>query len=418
MLKKLFFLVFVLLNLVVFVQPASAQQQEQQKITLHLFYGEGCPHCAKEKEFLEREVIKKFPNLEIKQYEIYKNKNNSQLMYQTSLLLQTDVGGVPFTVIGDQYVVGFAEGITDRKIIDILTAYQSDASEYYDLVDQAKVVLLDQVKNPQTPVEKTKKIEATASTLNVEAVEKIKLPFLGEINPKTFSLPIITILLAAVDGFNPCAMWTLLFLISLLLGMEDRKKMWILGGAFIFASATVYFLFLAAWLNLFLFLGLVSWVKLLVGLIALGAGGYYLYDFVVNKAGACKVTGGQEKSSFFNKLKKVISNRSLLMSVFGIIVLAVSVNLIELVCSAGLPAIYTQILSLSGLSPVQYYSYLLLYILIFMLDDLLIFVLAMTTLRVTGIQGKYARFSHLIGGILMLIIGLLLLFKPEWLMFG
>lgn len=171
-------------------------------------------------------------------------------------------------------------------------------------------------------------------------------------------------------------------------------------------------------MNLFLFLGLVSWVKLLVGLIALGAGGYYLYDFVVNKAGACKVTGGQEKSSFFNKLKKVISNRSLLMSVFGIIVLAVSVNLIELVCSAGLPAIYTQILSLSGLSPVQYYSYLLLYILIFMLDDLLIFVLAMTTLRVTGIQGKYARFSHLIGGILMLIIGLLLLFKPEWLMFG
>lgn len=234
MLKKLFFLVFVLLNLVVFVQPASAQQQEQQKITLHLFYGEGCPHCAKEKEFLEREVIKKFPNLEIKQYEIYKNKNNSQLMYQTSLLLQTDVGGVPFTVIGDQYVVGFAEGITDRKIIDILTAYQSDASEYYDLVDQAKVVLLDQVKNPQTPVEKTKKIEATASTLNVEAVEKIKLPFLGEINPKTFSLPIITILLAAVDGFNPCAMWTLLFLISLLLGMEDRKKMWILGGGIYF----------------------------------------------------------------------------------------------------------------------------------------------------------------------------------------
>lgn len=417
MLKKLFFLVFVLLNLVIFVQPVSAQQQEQQKITLHLFYGEGCPHCAKEKEFLEREVIKKFPDLEIKQYEIYKNKNNSQLMYQTSLLLQTDVGGVPFTVIGDQYVVGYAEGITDRKIIDILTAYQSDASEYYDLVDQAKVVLLDQVKNPQKPVEKTKKIEATASTLNVE-VEKIKLPFLGEINPQAFSLPIITILLAAVDGFNPCAMWTLLFLISLLLGMEDKKKMWILGGSFIFASAVVYFLFLAAWLNLFLFLGIVSWVKLLVGLIALGAGGYYLYDFVVNKDGACKVTGGQEKSSFFNRLKKVISNRNLLMSVLGIMVLAVSVNLIELVCSAGLPAIYTQILSLSGLSPVQYYSYLLLYILIFMLDDLLIFFLAMTTLRVTGIQGKYARFSHLIGGILMLIIGLLLLFKPEWLMFG
>ena len=163
---------------------------------------------------------------------------------------------------------------------------------------------------------------------------------------------------------------------------------------------------------------MVSWIRLVVGLIALGAGGYYLYDFIVNKDGACRVTGGKEKSNFFNKLKTVISNRSLFMSVVGIVILAVSVNLIELVCSAGLPAVYTQILSLSGLSTIKHYFYLLLYILIFMLDDLLIFVGAMVTLKAIGIQGKYARFSHLVGGVLMLIIGLLLLFKPEWLMFG
>ena len=102
----------------------------------------------------------------------------------------------------------------------------------------------------------------------------------------------------------------------------------------------------------------------------------------------------------------------------GIILLAVAVNLIELVCSAGLPAIYTQILSLATLDRWQYYLYLLLYILIFMLDDLIVFFIAMITLKAVGIENKYVRFSRLIGGILITIIGLLLLFKPEILMFG
>ena len=92
--------------------------------------------------------------------------------------------------------------------------------------------------------------------------------------------------------------------------------------------------------------------------------------------------------------------------------------MVELVCSAGLPAIYTQILSLSNLPTWQYYFYLGLYILIFMLDDLFVFFTAMFTLKAVGVESKYARYSHLIGGVLMLVIGLLLLFKPEWLMFG
>ena len=106
------------------------------------------------------------------------------------------------------------------------------------------------------------------------------------------------------------------------------------------------------------------------------------------------------------------------LALVGIVVLAFAVNLVELICSAGLPAVYTQVLFLSNLARWQYYFYILFYIFIFMLDDLLIFFIAMTTLRLTGLTTKYSRWSHLIGGILMLIIGLLLIFKPEWLMFG
>jgi hypothetical protein len=102
----------------------------------------------------------------------------------------------------------------------------------------------------------------------------------------------------------------------------------------------------------------------------------------------------------------------------GIIVLAFLVNLVELVCSAGLPAIYTQILALNNLANWQYYFYIFLYVFFFMVDDLLIFIVAMVTLKMTGLSTRYARYSHLIGGILMIIIGILLIFKPEWLMFG
>jgi ABC-type protease/lipase transport system fused ATPase/permease subunit len=150
----------------------------------------------------------------------------------------------------------------------------------------------------------------------------------------------------------------------------------------------------------------------------LGGGGYYLKEYFFNPHSTCKVTGTDKRRKVFEKIKKLTHEQNFWIAFFGIILLAAAVNLVELVCSAGLPAVYTQILTLNSLPTWQYYGYLLLYIFVFMLDDLLVFILAMTTLKMTGISDKYSRISHLIGGIAMVIIGLLLLFKPEWLMFG
>jgi len=124
------------------------------------------------------------------------------------------------------------------------------------------------------------------------------------------------------------------------------------------------------------------------------------------------------KQKVFGRLKEVVYRKNLLWSLFGIILLAFSVNLLELVCSAGLPAVYTKILSMNELSTVQYYLYLLIYIVVFMLDDLAVFIITMITMKRVALNTKYARYSHLIGGIVMLIIGLLMFFKPEWIMFG
>jgi hypothetical protein len=152
--------------------------------------------------------------------------------------------------------------------------------------------------------------------------------------------------------------------------------------------------------------------------VALFGGGYSLREFFVNKDSGCKVVGAEKKRKTFDRMKEVVHQNSLWLALGGIILLAFAVNLVELICSAGLPAIYTQVLALNDMATWKYYLYILGYIFFFMLDDLIIFFIAMTTLRVTGITTKYTRVSRLIGGLLMLIIGLLMIFKPELLMFG
>jgi len=175
---------------------------------------------------------------------------------------------------------------------------------------------------------------------------------------------------------------------------------------------------MSAWLNMILFLGFVAWFRILIGLFALFGGFYSIKEFLLNKDSGCKVTGEEKRQRIFERMKSIIKQNSLFLSLIGIIALAFVVNLVELICSAGLPAIYTQVLALNSMSGFKYYLYILLYVFFFMLDDLFVFFVAMITLKMTGVTTKYTRASRLIGGIIMLLIGLMLIFKPQLLMFG
>jgi hypothetical protein len=239
----------------------------------------------------------------------------------------------------------------------------------------------------------------------------------GNIDLKSVSLPLATILIAVVDGFNPCAMWILIFLITMLINMKDKKKLYILGSVFIITSGAVYFLFLSAWFNFFSLIGYVYWIKIIIGIVAIISGILHIKGALFSKGG-CKATNEGQRESIMERIKKSLGQKSFLLSIIGIISLAISVNLIEVVCSAGLPAIYTNLLSSIKLSTYEYYLYLLLYIFFFMLDDLIIFFIAIKTFEVTGIAKKYTKWSNLIGGVIILIIGIILIIKPELLMFG
>ncbi len=409
MIRKILFVLGV--YLVIIPVNSVFAQEKIDDITIYFFWGENCPHCEKAKPFLEN-LEQKYPEVKVRDFEVWGDSQNRKLLAEFGKELKATISGVPFIVVGEKYFSGWMnESVTGKQIENAILCVKNNNCQ-----DVGKKILLleGQMENNENSQGNKNEIVSELSSIP----QTIEVPILGEIETKNLSLPLFTIVLGALDGFNPCAMWALLFLISLLLGMKDRKRMWILGTAFIVTSALVYFIFMAAWLNLILFIGMIVWVRVIIGLVALLGGLYNLKEYFTNKDASCKVTGTEKRQKVFEGLKKITYQKSFYLALGGIILLALAVNLVELICSAGLPAVYTQVLALSDLALWQYYAYILLYVFIFMLDDLFVFFIAMTTLQMTGITTKYSRWSHLIGGVLMLIIGLLLIFKPGWLMFG
>lgn len=416
--KKILFSAILFLIAYISIPPAVAQN----KVNLYFFYGDGCPHCAKEEKFLDR-LEKENQNIQIKRYEVWHSQDNAQLLSDLSKKLHLDVKGVPVLIVGDQTIVGYYDDqTTGSKIKNLIDDYTLNGCN--DIVAPVLNTGSDETCTHGCNVNDEECLhdcgcssDNTATSTN-NLPETLKLPLIGEVNLKTVSLPLLTVLVGVTDGFNPCAMWVLLFLISLLVGIKDKTRMWVLGSAFIFVSGLVYFLFLSAWLNLFIFLGFVFWVRAAIAIVALASGGYQIYDFYKNRTVTCVVEKSDKRKKVFEKLREITNEKNFWVALIGIIILAFAVNLVELVCSAGLPAVYTQVLAMSNLPAWQYYGYLLLYILFFMLDDLLVYIIAMKTLQIKAGTMAYGKYSGVVGGVIMFIIGILLLLKPGWLMFG
>lgn len=396
-------LAFVSLSLFVPLLNPPAKAKEAAPpypVTLNFFWGNGCPHCAEEEKFLNK-IEKDYPTLTINRFEVWGSAKNRDIFKQVGQKLRVDVSGVPFTVIGTNNVSGYyneeTTGAQIKQYIDeCLTKQCVDVvSEFAPIIPK-----VDPWKEAPKSLPK-----------------EVSFPLIGKVDLTKLSLPAIAIVIGTLDGFNPCAMWTLLFLISLLLNLKDRRRMWLLGITFLLASGLVYFFFMAAWLNILLFIGFIVWVRVAIASFALVAGSFSLNKYYQHRMG-CIVENDDKRKKTFEKLKKITYDKNLLMALLGITALAFAVNLVELLCSAGFPAVFTQILALNKLPTFQYYTHIALYILFFMLDDIIIFVIAMRTLEATGISTKYAKYSNLIGGLLMILIGILMILKPQYLMFN
>lgn len=426
---------FLIVFAVFLLLPVSAKADEKV-INIHLFYGNGCPHCAAEEEFLS-DYLKDRTDVKLYKYEIWYDSHNQELLSKVQKEMgTTNKNGVPFTVIGKKTIVGYADGVTDEQIKDAINYYlNNDYRDYAgEITGKVKKVEVkedttkDESKTEDKKENKIEKADDTTSTQKEKdkALDEVNKTLkthliLKKINVKNVSLPIIAILLGLVDGFNPCAMWILIFLITMLFNMKDRKKMWILGLTFILTSGIVYLMFMLAWLNLATFISKIAFIRLLIAVIALVVGLINVYKYIDSlkkKDEGCDVVDKKDRKKIMEKIISITHEKKFIIALLGIMVLAASVNIIELMCSIGIPLLFTQILAMNNLSTFSYMIYMFIYIFFFLIDDIVIFVISMVTLKVTGLSTKYTKYSHLIGGIIMLIIGLLLIIKPELLMFN
>ena len=395
-------LLLFLISIFIFL-PFSVRATEV--IDIHLFYSSSCPHCKSEKEYLN-ELSKNDESIKVHLYEVSKDKDNSALLDKVQKLIDGESPYVPYTVIGSKYKVGFSNS-TKVELENIISSYKEEG--YVDIVGGI-------IDGSITSDNIDKYLEKT----NVEVDDDVSIPLLGKVDPKDVSIPIIAIIMGLVDGFNPCAMWILLFLISMLLGMKDRKRMMYLGSLFIVASASVYLLFMVAWLNIVINVTSIKWVQILIAIVALIGGLINIRSYIksLGQDSGCTVVDDNKRKKIFGKIKKFTSEKSLILASVGVVLLAISVNVVELACSAGLPVLFTNILAINNVGTNLSSIYILIYIFFFMLDDLIVFNVAMFTLKVTGVTTKYTKYTHLIGGLIMLLIGILLIIKPEWVMFN
>ena len=384
---------------------SGSRYQSNPGADIVAFVQEDCPHCADFHIFAEEK------GWIVDYHEI--TQINSQYMFEdvqahAPILNQ----GVPTIVIDGHVLQGYkTDNTTGKKIENIYNACKESAIgclSYEAFIQSDSIITLESAA------------ESTCTDGCEAPLDKyvFDLWFIGEVDLTLLSLPALSVLLGFLDGFNPCAMWVLITLLTLLISTSDMKKIWIIGGTFLFVSGAIYYLFIAAWLNVFLLIGFNLIVQKIIGLVAVGGGGFYLYEAFGKDPNECKVTNMSQRQKTIARMKHVLEISAWPAMVLGVSILAISVNMIELVCTAALPAIFTQILAFNEVENTARYGYIGLYILLYMIDDFVIFAIAVYTLHATGLTSKYRRFTLIFGGFLMYSLGLLLIFAPELLTFS
>lgn len=357
----------------------------------------GCPRCAAAKAWLPG-MAARHPGFTVTSVDLVSDAAGRAALAE--LVKRHGVGGASIPVLHacNSVVVGFDQPATTGARIEKLlerwtTACPGAVGEEIEGVLGAEEVI----------------VEPTG----------IDVPLLrwldGRLDPARLGMPLFTIAVGLVDGFNPCAMWVLLLLLSILVNLDDRWKIIAIAGTFVVVSGAAYYAFMAAWLNVFEWIGYLRSVQVALGLFAIVIGAIHIKDFVAFKQGVSLSIPEAAKPGIYQRIRRIVNAENLAAAITGAFVLAVLVNVVELLCTAGLPALYTNILSQQGYGPAGRYGYLFLYILAYMFDDSLMVAGVVWSLSRFKLQERGGRWLKLVSGSVVLLLGGVMLFKPEWL---
>jgi thiol-disulfide isomerase/thioredoxin len=444
----------------------SGESSGDDQVTIFLFFRDGCPHCAEEKQDLQK-LEQGYPWIRVYYLNAVIEKDRFARMAD---IYNVSTSAVPMTFIGDDAYVGYTRdngsleevnnaylGYKNQILNDIVERKEElgitfdpdiTASDLYEYIDSEikDYSLLHQIL---LSILVLYILSLLVFHRNIRHDMKFRRHWIGGLLfymiimffifimtvsssaitnfAYRFPFPLFVFIIALADGFNPCAFTVLVILLSLLTYTKNKRTMSYIGSIFIITSAVMYFIFIMAMIMLTTF-AIDKWgtlIMMILGFLVLAAGAINLKDYFYFKKGVSLSISEKNKSRIMVKARKIVNmlkdkNTSLLLALGGTIALAVFVNLVELGCTAILPLIYSSSLSNSYGTQVTaaHVLWTAFYAIIYIIPLLVILINFIYTFKSSRVSEKEGKILKLFSGLLMVLFGLILILRPSLLTFG
>ena len=391
----------------------SDGNSQSKKVKIEYFGRKDCKNCANLEKFL-KELSTKRDDFEYVEHKIDESKEEKAFFDETTSKLKL-VKGTPIIYIDGHIIQGFNTADTTGKEIESLINSAKAKDKILTLKEYLESGQAGNVSSNGAVCTGDTVCEVPGLTKGAENQVLVNIPIINKIVDLTnYSLFTMSLILGTIDGFNPCAMWVLVLFLTALIAVGNKVKMFRVAGLFIFAEAAMYFFILNAWIYAWDFVGLDKWVTPLVGIIGIAGGIFFIRNYL--KKGdtlECEVTDFEQRAKISKKIKDIANKPFTLLTALAIIGLALSVNVIEFACSVGIPQTYTKILQINEVPFWTRQFYTFIYIIGYMVDDIIVFGFALMSINKLQLTTKYSKWVNLFGGILMIILGLIMLIKPS-----
>lgn len=356
--------------------PAAASDD----LTIVVFWGDGCPHCAAEHAFLE-ELTAEFPGVAVEDYEVWYHPENLTRFEETAREYGVEPMGVPMTFFGEHVWIGF----DNRVAAEIRAAVEAAVSNI--TTDDA------------LPADDTSAV--------------LDLPIVGSVDVASVPLAAATVAIGLVDGFNPCSLWALSVLLALVVRGGSRARIAAVGGAFLLVTAAIYGAFILGAYSALSLVSHLDWVRLVVAAVALVFGLVNVKDYVWFRNGPTLSIPERGKPALYQRMRNVaLGEKTLLVTVIGTVALATGVAVLELPCTAGFPVLWANLVSAADVGTQATVGLLGIYLGFYLLDELIIVVAVVTAMRVTKLQEQHGRVLKLVSGALMVALAAVMVVTP------
>ena len=413
--KSRFFALMIMLFGIFWINQISYSDGNSQskKVKIEYFGRKDCKNCANLEKFL-KELSTKRDDFEYVEHKIDESKEEKVFFDETTSKLKL-VKGTPIIYIDGHIIQGFNTADTTGKEIENLINSGKTKDKILTLKEYVESGQTGNVSSNGAVCTGDTVCEVPGLTKGAENQVLVNIPIINKtVDLTNYSLLTMSIILGTIDGFNPCAMWVLVLFLTALIAVGNKVKMFRVAGLFILAEAVMYFFILNAWIYAWDFVGLDKWVTPLVGIVGIIGGIFFIRNYL--KKGdtlECEVTDFEQRARISKKIKDIANKPFTLLTALAIIGLALSVNVIEFACSVGIPQTYTKILQINEVPFWTRQFYTFIYIIGYMIDDIIVFGFALMSVNKLQLTTKYSKWVNLFGGILMIILGLIMLIKPS-----